>query len=450
MDTQNVDLSINSIDIRKFIIIPSEVKPESVEIIRKEAENAGFEINAIASSKTHFTLDKFKVVPDEADIIIDELNDAKEHIKEANLKSLQNEEGNIILDKKLSSLISSFIVSTNKYSNVNKEQVLSVLQNILSDLYQHDVDGIEFLDYETLDCLAEAAISKKLEEAQLNLDAAMVKMLIQIRKISLLWLYDAVSLNYYNINIPREELTKVQNKDKLLWNDTHYEVLHIAHESPTSMRNTNVLFDSLGKTLVTINTGKQTQDFIIPLMFSIFIDKASLEWRIEYANIFTTAIARAVKELNYQLKLLDLDYSKYDAQKLKEERDVLQNGFDFLRNTLIKIKNQVENENKSMKKYYSSTYQRNLARFLGGAISASIREHSPLNSLDKMDILVEKMDSSIEEISNLSIHIRDTLSKLIEAKEQKNVKLFEKIKNNLKDILLIAGSGATLWKLIKG
>lgn len=328
MEKQNVDFSINSIDIRKFIIIPSEVKPESVEKIRKEADNAGFDINAIASSKTHFTLDKFKVIPDEADIIIDELNNAKKYIKDTNLKSLENKDGNIILDKKLSSLISSFIVSTNKYSNVNKEQVLSVLQNILSDLYQHDVEGIEFLDYETLDCLAEAAISKKLEEAQLNLDAAMVKMLIQIRKISLLWLYDAVSLNYYNINIPREELTKVQNKDKLLWNDTHYEVLHIAHESPTSMKNTNVLFDSLGKTLVTINTGRQTQDFIIPLMFSIFIDKASLEWRIEYANIFTTAIARAVKELNYQLRLLDLDYSKYDAQKLKEERDVLQNGFD--------------------------------------------------------------------------------------------------------------------------
>ena len=124
MDTQNLDLSINSIDIRKFIIIPSEVKPESNERIRKEAENAGFEINAIASSKTHFTLDKFKVVPDEADIIIDELNNAKEYIKDANLKSLQNEQGNIILDKKLSSLISSFIVSTNKYTNANKEQVL--------------------------------------------------------------------------------------------------------------------------------------------------------------------------------------------------------------------------------------------------------------------------------------------------------------------------------------
>lgn len=449
MEKHNVDLSINSIDIRKFIIIPSEVKPELVEKLRKEAENAGFEINAIASSKIHFTLDKFKVVPDEADIIIEELNSAKEHIKEANLKFLQNEEGNIILDKKLSSLISSFIISTNKYTNVNKEQVLLVLQNILSDLYQHDVEGIEFLDYETLDCLAEAAISKKLEDAQLNLDAAMIKMLIQIRKISLLWLYDAVSLNYYNVNIPREELTNVQNKNELLWNDTHYEVLHITHDSPTSMRNTNVLFDSLGKTLITINTGKQTQDFIIPLMFSIFIDKASLEWRIEYANMFTTAIARAVKELNYQLRLMDLDYSKYDAQKLKEERDVLQNGFDFLRNTLIKIKNQVENENKSMKRYYSSTYQRNLARFLGGAISVSIREHSPLNSLDKMDILVEKMDSSIEEISNLSIHTRETLSKLIEAKEQRNEKLFEKIKNNLKDILLIAGSGASLWKLIK-
>jgi hypothetical protein len=39
---------------------------------------------------------------------------------------------------------------------------------------------------------------------------------------------------------------------------------------------------------------------------------------------------------------------------------------------------------------------------------------------------------------------------LIEAKKQKDVKLFQKIKNNLKDILTIASSGATLWKLIKG
>jgi len=450
-DIQNVDLSINSIDIRKFIIIPPEVKPELVEKLHKEAENAGFEIDSIADSKTHFTLDKFKVPSEAANEIIDELDNTKEDIKEINLKTLKDEGGHIVLDKKLSSLISTFIVSTNKYTSINKEQVLSVLQNILSDLYRHEIEGIEFLDEETLDYLAKAAVSKKLEEAQLNLDTAMIKMLVQIRKISLLWLYDAISLNYYNLSIPREEISKVQNKDELLLNDTHYEAIHITiHSSPTSLRKNDVWFDSLGKTLVTINTGRETQDIIIPLMFSIFIDKASFEWRIEYANIFTTAIARAVRELNYQLRMLDLDYSKYDVQKLKEERDVLQNGFDFLRNTLIKIKNQVENENKSMKRYYSSTYQRNLARFLGGAISSSIRENSPLNSLDKMDILVEKMESSIEEISSLSIHTRDTLSKLIEAKEQKNVKLFEKIKNNLKDILLIANSGATLWKLIKG
>ncbi|MGB8218021.1 MAG: hypothetical protein WCE94_12040 [Candidatus Methanoperedens sp.] len=450
MDKQNVDLSINSIDIRKFIIIPPEVKPELVEKLRKEAENAEFELNPIANSKTHFTLDKFKVPLAEADIIIDDLNNAKEHIKEINLQTLKNEEGHVILDKKLTSLISTFIVSTNKYTNINKERVLSVLQNILSDLYRHDIEGIEFLDYETLDHLAEAAVSKKLEDAQLNLDTAMIKMLIQIRKISLLWLYDAISLNFYNLNVPREEMFKIQNMDEILLNNTHYEVIHVAHNSPTSLRRTDVLFDSLGKTLVTINTGKQTQDYIIPLMFSIFIDKASFDWRIEYANMFTTAMARAVRELNYQLGMLDLDYSKYDVQKLKEEKEVLQNGFDFLRNTLIQIKNQVEIENKSMKRYYSLTYQRNLARFLGGGISSSIRENSPLNSLDKMDILVEKMDSSIEEISSISIHTRDTLSKLIEAKEQKNVKLFEKIKNNLKDVLLIASSGANLWKLITG
>lgn len=450
IDNQNIDLSINSIDIRKFIIFPPEVKPELVDKLRKEAEGARFEINPIAGLKTHFTLDKFKVPSEEADIIIEDLNNAKDHIKELNLQALKNEEGQIILDKKLTTLISSFIVSTNKYANINKERVLSVLQNILSDLYRHDIDGIEFLDYETLDYLAEAAVSKKLEEAQLNLDTAMIKMLIQIRKISLLWLYDAISLNYYNINVPREEMSKIQNKEELLLNNTHYEVIHVTHESPTSLRKTDILFDSLGKTLVTINTGRQTQDFIIPLMFSIFIDKASFEWRIEYANMLTTALARAVRELNYQVKMLELDYSNCDVIKLKEEKDVLQNGFDFLRTTFIRIKNQVENENKSMKRYYSSNYQRNLARFLGGAISSSIRENSPLSSLNKMDILVEKMDSSIEEISNLSIHTNDTLSKLIVAKKQKNVKLFEKIKNNLKDILSIASSGVTLWKLIKG
>lgn len=309
----NVDLSINSVDIRKFIIIPPEVKPELVENLRKEAENAGFEINSISSSTNHFTLDKFKVPSEEAERIIEELNNAKEEIKQISLKTLKDEEGHIILDKKLSSLISSFIVSTNKYTNTNKEQVLSILQNILSDLYRHDIEGIEFLDEETLNHLAEAAISKKLEDAQINLDTAMIKMLIQIRKISLLWLYDAISLNYYNINIPIGEISKVQNKRELSLNGTYYEVIHITHDSPTSLKdytlkNTNVLFDSLGKTLVTINTGKQNQDFIIPLMFSLFIDKASLEWRIEYANMYTTAIARAVRELNYQLRLLDLDY----------------------------------------------------------------------------------------------------------------------------------------------
>ncbi len=145
-ENRNVELSINSVDIRKFIIITPEVKPELVEKLRREAENAGFEINPFAGSKIHFTLDKFKVPQEEADTIIEVLDTEKEYLKEINLKSLKDEEGRIILDKKLTSLISSFIVTTNKNSDINKERVLSVLQNILSDLYSHEIEGIEFLD----------------------------------------------------------------------------------------------------------------------------------------------------------------------------------------------------------------------------------------------------------------------------------------------------------------
>ncbi len=80
MDKHNVNLSINSIDIRKFIIIPPEVKPELVDKLRKEAENAEFELNSISNSKTHFTLDKFKIPFEDADKIIEEIDNAKEEM----------------------------------------------------------------------------------------------------------------------------------------------------------------------------------------------------------------------------------------------------------------------------------------------------------------------------------------------------------------------------------
>lgn len=429
---QDINLNISTIDIRKFIVIPPETKPELIDILRKEVENAGFEINSISGLKTHFTLDKFKTPIEEAEKIIEELDNSKEEIKKINLKSLEDEKGNIKLDQKLSGLISSFIVNTNKSFNPDKEKVLSIMKNILLDLYTHDIKGIEFLDFETLDYLVEAAISKKLEDAQINLDTALVMMLIQIRKISLLWLYDAISLNYYNLNVPKDEINKIQNQEKLSLYGKQYEVIPFTyHNNPILLKKTDLLFSPSDKTLVTINTGKHNQDIIIPLMLSIFIDKASFDWRIEYCNIITTAIARSVREISYQLKILELDFSKFEVPKIKDELQILQNGLDFLRDTLIGIKNQVESENKVIRRHYSTNYPRDLSRFLGGAISSSIRENSPLNSLNMLDGPLIKLDSSVEEISNLRVRITNTFFKLIDAKEQNDKVYFDAIRDEI-------------------
>ena len=431
-DIQDVDLSIDTIDIRKFIIIPPETKPELVDKLRKGAEDAGFEINSISGLKTHFTLDKLKNPLEEAGKIIEELDNSKEEIKRINLKSLEDEKGNIKLDQKLSLIISSFIVKTNKSTNPDKGRVFSILKNIFSDLYKHDIKGIEFLDFETLDYLVEATISKKLEDAQINLDTALVRMLIQIRKISLLWLYDAISLNYYNLNVPKNEINKIQNKDKISLYGKQYEILHITYpNNPILLKKMDLLFSPLEKTLVTVNTGKHNQDIIIPLMLSIFIDKASFDWRIEYCNIITMATTRSVREISYQLKILELDFSKFNVPKIKDELEILLNGLDFLRDILVDMKNQVESENKVIKRHYSTNYPRDLSRFLGGAISLSIRENSPLNSLNRLDEPLIKLDSSIEEISNLRVRMTNTFFKLIDAKEQNNKMYFDTIREEM-------------------
>lgn len=431
-DIPDVDLSIDTIDIRKFIIIPPETKPEFIDNLRKKAEEAGFEINSISGLKTHFTLDKLKSPFEEAEKIIEELDNSKDEIKKINLKSLEDEKGNIKLDQKLSLLISSFIVKTNKSNNPDKERVFSILKNVFLDLYKHDIKGIEFLDFETLDYLVEATISKKLEDAQMNLDAALVKMLIQIRKISLLWLYDAITLNYYNLNVNKNEISTIQNKDKLSLYGKQYEVLHITYpNNPISLKKVDLLFSPLEKTLVTINTGKHNQNIIIPLMLSIFIDKASFDWRIEYSNIITMATTRSIREISYQLKILELDFSKFYVPQVKEELEMLLNGLDFLRNILVDMKNQVESENKVIRKHYSTNYTRDLSRFLGGAISSSIRENSPLNSLKMLDEPLIKLDSSIEEISNLRVQMTNTFLKLIDAKQQNNKEYFDKIREEM-------------------
>ena len=425
--TTDLNPNINSIDIRKFVLIPPEV--EKTYILELIGETS-FKLNPIGGSDVLFTLDVFEVPYKEFEAKLEIIRNIKEKIKELQVNYLDDKKEKISFDNKISTLIATFLIEVNKEVDINSEQMLIVLQSILGNLYKQEIDGIEFLDEETLNYLSNATVSKILEEAKMNLNKAMINMLVQIRKLSILWFYESVSLDYYNLRTDRKEIPKLQELNIITLNNITYEKIPINIEN----RKYPILFSDVTHTLTTLDVGKKNQDTIIPLMFSVFVDSASIKWKQNYTEIIIEAIRRSKTEILHQIKDIRYSYDEKTIEELIKEQKLLERSFEFLYRLLTDFRNTTYSENRLLKRHYEGEFSRNLKRFLGGQPPQSIIKLSPIGALQQFDLQEKKIDLTINEVSELKYNTLNVIKELIKAKKEENPSLFEKTISKFQEV----------------
>jgi hypothetical protein len=95
----------------------------------------------------------------------------------------------------------------------------------------------------------------------------------------------------------------------------------------------------------------------------------------------------------------------------------------------------MENENETIRKRYTFDYPRALAISLGGSISRSVRQVSPLGLASECDNLLVDLNTSRNEIFETKKVVRETINELIKAKKEQNQSKFNKIAGKFQEIL---------------
>lgn len=433
-DNSKIRSKIFSVDVRKFILLTPEVDKESIFQLAKKL---GFEINnPDGKDAVLFTLDAFDVPEEKVNNILDRINEVKDEIKKQQVNYYDENKDKISLDNKMLELVSTFLTNTKKYKHIDASKLQMVLSTVLGDLYQVEEENIRFLDQETIEHLAKAIVSNVLDETKLHLNQALVNTLIQIRKLAILWFFETISLNLYNLRTDRSETYKLQEnrevelESKDLELAGKYEVIKVNIQS----KEYRLAFSEEEYSLITFDIGKKNQDLIIPLLSAFFIDKATVRWRLNYSRIIIKAVSRLKDQVEHQIKNLSLEYHEISVEDLLSIEKELNESFEFLYQLLFNYKNQIESGNQSLKRYYQHTYSRKISSIVGGAISKAVRKVTPLEILDECDSLVDELANTTKQISDMKFQTLSIIKQLIKAKQEEDPTLFKKAMTKFQEI----------------
>lgn len=419
---------IFSVDIRKFVLLTSEVDRDS---IFQMAEKFGFKINNPLSKYTGlFTLDAMNVPVDKFDETLDKINQVKDEVKKQQIDFYDENKEQLSVDSKMLELVSKFLSKAKKDPNADVSKLQMVLSTILGDLYQIEEHNIRFLDEETIEQLARATVSDTLDKTKTHLNKALINTLIQIRKLAILWFFESISLDLYNVRIDREEIHKLQESKEIKFRGKKYEII------PVTINNKSyrLAYSETEYSLTTFNVGIKNQNLIIPVLSAIFIDKASLNWRLNYSKIIIKAISRLKDQTEHQIKNLILDYNEINVEDLLFAEHGTKESFEFLFQLLFNYKNQLQTENQAIRRHYKREYSRELGSMLGGAISNAVRKVTPLDLLDEFNQLVYELEKTMKEISDLKFQVVSILKELVKAKKEENPSLFKKAAKKLQEV----------------
>jgi hypothetical protein len=364
-----------------------------------------------------------------------DISDIVENLKKLQLGyyDTQDARNRLSLPDSLISQISKFIVEVNKDRNYNADKVALVLQNILGDIYEHTELDEPFLDRKSIEFLAKASVSKIMDEAKLNLNEALTEILINIRKLFLAWVYDQCNICIVNYETDRKEVSIIQENDLIEIENKLCQKISLPQKYGGRL---NILYDSTSNSIITSNFGKDKIKEVLPFVYVTIFDQIVFHIRLESVEIEKRALENIERSIIQDLNSLD-PFDKTTVKDLEQLKDGLVTASDFFCKMLNNQVNHLKSENRKIKIYYRRDYNRILSnQLMRGPIAKSVFALTPLRDIDELDKSTIKLEKMSYRFSALTGHVIDKMNILIQAKQENNPSLYNKIKTELKEFLL--------------
>lgn len=420
----SIKLNRVKVDIKKVIIIPPEIDPEH---IKESIEKKGYLLhNPLGKENSvFFSLDAVQVIESDFLEVDSKLDELKQSIKQEQVNFFDNQKDKLKIEDNFVKLLSEFIVEANKNTEIDSNNAFLILQNMLGNLYEHEIDGVKFLDEIEIEKLAKATVSKVVKECEYNLNSALIEILIKIRKLTLLWFYDSIQLSLYNVWTDKEEISIIQNNEVVEIDGSESKIIPLI----VNRRKTYVAYCEVNACLITFNLGKKMQEAILPFIFSLFMNQALMNFKLEYSKMILNALKRYQGEIIHQMRNLRVNYNDLSLEQLEIIKKYSLGAIDFLYRGIVNYRNDIQTSNRMMAMQYRKNYLQTLSRRLGGGVSQRVLDVSPMRSLDEFNKLGDEIEGFVNSYSGLYEDVGKGMNDLISAKKQSNPGLFQKARD---------------------
>jgi hypothetical protein len=436
-------LKIKSIkNLTRIILKAPEIPADEIEkfFVNKKIKLIHISGNLFIIEATNIPYENFEKIDSEICEIVDKIKvlqlkyyDDKETRKEIHFKD------------EMISEITKFIVEVNKKGDYDVNKVTLLLQNILGDIYEHEEMDTSFLDKKSIEFLAKASVSKIMEDAKINLTEALKEILINIRKLFLTWVYDQCGISIINYETDKEEVPIIQSHELIEIENKLCQRISLPQKYGQRL---DILYDSASHSVITSNFGKDKIRQVLPFVYITIFDQIIFHIRLESYEIEKRALENIERSIIQDLNRID-PFDKTTVKDLEELKIGLTTASDLFCKLLNNQVNHLRSENRKIKRYYKTDYNRTLSyQLVKGPISRSVFDLTPLRDIDELDNTTIQLDKMSTRFSTLSGYVIEKMNNLITAKKENNPALFERVKKEIREFILdfMAKYGAEMSK----
>lgn len=424
---KKIEPNISSVDIYENIVISDNSLLPQIERLVKSIPST----EMIHLGGMFFSIQSKGINIGDFDSIADRIEDAKKQILQI---QTQNYDTKPIgqLPKNISTIFAQQVVAANKKFGFDREKMYMSLRSIFLNLYEHPETATEVVTEKDIDNLVLATTATSEDDAENNLNDACNGLARNISKLMVSWIYDQLCIPIFNYHTDKQEISTIQDEDKLLLSGEVNEKISLVTRSKG---NINVLYEPTTNTLRTYNLGKNKFSLIFPFMFLTQVDQIVFHIRIEIFNIIKESMTRIIKEVLHDLSSIDL-YDNTSSEELELVKESMGNSVEFFYRMSADMVNKARIDNRNIKNKYRRDNMRILAnRILVGQVSRKILKMTPIVLFEELDEAVNELDSLRSSFSHLSAEINSHMGAIIEAKKEQNPSLYKKCVKNLRDFL---------------
>jgi hypothetical protein len=444
MREANID-KLNVKSIKNFTRIILKSPEVSEDYIRNLIQDD--RITLINISGNLYLIEAKNIPFEEFQYLDEHITEILDNIKFAQIEFYDKPENrdSIYFSNEITDQISKFIVEVNKKGVQDVDKVTLLLQNILLDIYEHPEVEASFLDRKAIDYLAKASVSQIVEEAKINITEALKEILINIRKLILVWIYDQCNVSIINYETDRKEVSQIQENDLIKIENKIFQKISLPQRYSARL---DILYNAESNSIITSNFGKDKIKQVLPFVYLTIFDQILFHIRLETHEIQKRALRNVERSIIQDLKQMS-SFDDVSIEDLEVELSQMTMASDFFSKLLNNQVNHLRSENRKIKIYYKRDYMRALSnQLMNGSISKELFNITAMRSLDELEITTEELQQISYDFSNLSSQVKESINGLIKAKKENNPSIFNKIKKEFNSFLsdVLAKYGAEMTK----